>query len=985
MRALLLGCALATACGPKSTTTPTGGGGGTGGTGGTGSGGTIGEAGGVDPSGAKAIETPKLLAQPLANDPMKVTIHKLSNGMTVYLAPDKTEPAFQAHVVVRAGSRQDPEVSTGLAHYLEHMVFKGTTKLGTLDYAKEKPHLDRIAQLYADLRKPGTDRAKTLKAIDAETQAAAQYQVPNEFDALYDQMGITGVNAFTANDATVYVQKVPKNRLAQWAKFEATRYADPVWRLFWPELEAVYEEKNRSIDNPAWRIQEAMLKTLFPKHGYGWSSGIGEIEHLKSPAYQDMEAFYARYYTPQNMAIVLAGDVDESAIAVLEKEFGSWKKAPGPAADPGSQPAVAGRVVVDVPVPSNEGVVLAWHAVPANHPDRVAFEVLDLLLFDLTGGIIHRDLLLPQKVATAGSDLEVMREAGVFQMTADALDGQKHDELEKLLLAIVGKLQRGEITDKDLATAVLTYEIREQAQIESNDGRVNAMQEAFYNGENWADVVERIDRMRKVTKADIQRIAKQYLTGNYVLLRKIKKQQELPKIEKPGITPVKVDPSRQSAYMKEMLAMKVEPIEPVALKEGVDYERGKLPTGPLVAVKNTRNGLFEASFEFDHGAMDDKLVCLALETLPVSGAGKKSADQISRDLHELGIKVETGCGKDESTIQISGIDRNFDAGMKLLKEWLASPAIDDATLKARVATSLTERANAITDPQTIIIAAAFFAAYGKDSEFVAVPSNKQLQAATPAQLVKSLSTFLHRKHRTTYFGPRSTKEASAIAVLGDGKQGGRGKRPVKYRAPNTLLLTDQEMAQSHVRFYWPRNPANNADRAAGNLWSEYIGPVLFQEVREARGLAYRVQGGFNAAAKKTDAAAAQAYVGTQTDKTHDAIEAMLGTMKAPIDDARLKRAKDALLESYRVARIPPRQIASVVYIWDDQGEKADPRAGRIERSLKLDKAALDKWVKDALARKAIVSVTGDRKKLDEAKLKKLAPITPAPITQLFGF
>jgi predicted Zn-dependent peptidase len=983
MRALLLGLVLA-ACGPKPATKPTGGGGGTGGTGDTG-GGTIGETGGVNPSGAKAIETPKLLAQPLANDPMKVTIHKLSNGMTVYIAPDKTEPAFEAHVVVRAGSRHDPEVSTGLAHYLEHMVFKGTTKLATLDYAKEKPHLDRIAQLYADLRKPGADRAKILKGIDSETQAAAQYQVPNEFDNLYDQMGITGVNAFTANDATVYVQKVPKNRLAQWAKIEATRYADPVWRLFWPELEAVYEEKNRSIDNPAWRIQEATLKTLFPKHGYGWSSGIGEIEHLKSPAYQDMEAFYARYYTPSNMAIVLAGDVDESALAVLEKEFGAWKKAPGPAVDPASQPPVSGRVVVDVPVPSNEGVLLAWHAVPANHADRIALEVMDSLLFDLTGGIIHRDLLLPQKVATAGSDLELLREAGVFQLSADALEGQKHDELEKLLLAIVGKLHRGEITDKDLATAVLTTEIHSQTQLETNGGRVDLMEKAFYNGENWADVVERIDRMRKVTKADIQRVAKKYVNGNFVLVRKIKKQQELPKIEKPGITPVKVDPSRQSPYMKEMLAMKVEPIEPVALKEGADYERGKLPTGPLVAVKNTRNGLFQAAFEFDHGAMDDKLVCLALETLPVSGAGKKTAEQVARELHELGIKIETGCGKDESTIQISGIDRNFEAGMKLLQEWLATPAIDDATLKARVATTLTERANAITDPQTIIIAAAFYAAFGKDSEFVAVPSNKQLQAATPAQLVKSLSTFLHRKHRTTYFGPRSTKEASAIAILGDGKQAGRGKRPLKYRTPNTLLLTDQEMAQSHVRFYWPRNPANNADRAAGTLYGEYIGPVLFQEVREARGLAYRVQGGFNAAAKKTDAAAAQAYVGTQADKTHDAIEALLSTMKAPIDDARLKRAKDGLLESYRVARIPPRQVANVVYIWADQGEKADPRAARMKRALELDKPGLEKWVKDALARKVIISVTGDRKKLDEAKLKKLAPITPAPITQLFGF
>ncbi|MEJ7596798.1 MAG: insulinase family protein [Kofleriaceae bacterium] len=979
-RVLLL--ALLAACGPKTTTTTVGGGGGT--TGGS-AGGTIGETGPANPSGARAIETPKLLAQPLPNDPMKVTIHKLSNGMTVYLAPDKEVPSFQAHVVVRAGSRHDPQQSTGLAHYLEHMVFKGSRELGTLDYAKEKPHVDRIAQLYADLRKPGTDRAKILKEIDAETQAAAQYQIPNELDQLYDQIGITGLNAFTANDATVYISNVPNNRIAQWAKVEATRYSDPVWRLFWPELEAVYEEKNRSIDNPLWRVEETFLKTLFPKHGYGWSSGIGEIEHLKSPAYQDMEAFFARYYTPQNMAIVISGDVDASILTTLEKEFGPWKKPPGPAVDPAALPQLPGRVAVDVPVPSNEGVVLGWQLVAANHPDRVALEVMDLLLLDGTSGIIQRDLLLPQKVANAGSDPELMRESGYFQLHADALAGQKHDELEKLLLALVGKLQRGEFTDTDLATAVLTREISWQMEAESNQGRVGRMHDAFINNEAWADVVARIDNMRKVTKADVMRVAKQYLNGNFVAVRKVKKDQELPKIEKPGITPVKVDPSRLSAYKKAILEIKTAPIEPVVLKEGTDYQRGKLATGPIVVAKNQRNALFTATFEFDHGSKDDKLVCLALETLPVSGAGKKTAQQVSRALHELGVRVDTVCAKDESGIVLSGIDRNFEAGMKLLEDWLASPAIDDATLKARVATTLTERANVISDPQAITFAASQFAAFGKDSEFVAVPSNKQLQAATPAQLVKSLSTFLHRKHRTSYFGPRALAAASAVAVLGDGKVAGRGKRPTKYRTANTLLITDHPMAQSHVRFYWPRKSADNAARAAGALYSEYIGPVLFQEVREARGLAYSVRGGFNPSSKKIDDAAALAYVGTQTDKTHDAIEAVLSTMKAPIDDARLKRAKDTIMENYRVGRVPPRQIPDTVYTWDDQGETTDPRAARTERALKLDKAALETWVKDALSRKVIVSVTGDRKKLDEAKLKQLAPITAAPLTQLFGY
>ena len=206
---------------------------------------------------AKAVEAPALIATPLGDDPTKTTIHRLSNGMTVYLSPDAQEPSIVAHIAVRAGSRNDPQQSTGLAHYLEHMLFKGTTRLGSLDYDKEKPHLERIASLYGELRKPGADRDHVLREIDSETQKSAEFAVPNELDQLYARIGVTGLNAFTDNDATVYISRIPKNRLAQWARIEVQRYSDAVFRLFWPELEAVYEEKNRALDNPNRRWREA--------------------------------------------------------------------------------------------------------------------------------------------------------------------------------------------------------------------------------------------------------------------------------------------------------------------------------------------------------------------------------------------------------------------------------------------------------------------------------------------------------------------------------------------------------------------------------------------------------------------------------------------------------------------------------------------------------------------------------------------------------
>ncbi|MBA3541846.1 MAG: insulinase family protein, partial [Deltaproteobacteria bacterium] len=747
---------------------------------------------------------------------------------------------------------------------------------------------------------------------------------------------------------------------------------------------AVYEEKNRGLDSPGRRAYEAFLKALFPKHGYGRPT-LGEIEHLKSPAYQDMEAFFARYYTPGNMAILLAGDVDASVLPLLEQEFGQFKRPAGDANDNGPLPPIAGRTQVEVQVPSNEGVMLGWHLVSATAKDRAALELMDLLLLDGKSGILARELLITQKVANAGSGPTFMRESGYFNLYADALDGQSHGDLEKLLLGLVGKLQRGEFTDSDLATAILIAELNKQQQLESNEGRMQMLEEAFLVGEDWATVVDRIAQFKKVTRDDIVRVAKQYLTNNFVVVKKVKGTATPPKITKPGITAVKLDPSRRGAFAKSILDMPVSPIEAVSLKVGADYERSTLPTGDLVTVKNTRNGLFSITYQFDHGRTDERLVCLALEVLQVSGAGKRSPEQVARHLHELGLTVDTSCAKSYSYITISGIDRNLEAGMTLLREWLADPALDETIVKARVAAALTERANAIKSPQTISGAQAAYARFGPDSDYLVVATNKELQAATPAQLKASINKFLHRKHRTAYFGPRSQTEASAVIALGDGKVPTKARVATKFRKPNALFVTDQETAQTHVWAIWPRKSANDVDRAAGTLFGEYIQPILYQEVREARGLAYTVFGGFSAGGKKLDDASVFVYTGTQGDKTHDAVDAILSTLRQGVDESRLAQAKEAIGQSHRVERIAPRAIATTVFQWQDEGEKADPRAARTQRTLAFDKAALDKWMKGALGAPVIVSIVGDKKKLDDVKLKKLAPITVVPVTKLFGY
>ncbi|MGB1016421.1 MAG: M16 family metallopeptidase, partial [Nannocystaceae bacterium] len=313
---------------------------------------------------ASGLPTPH--AAPLPGDKMGVTIHRLQNGLTVYISTDRQKPRFNAWIAVRAGSRHDPAASTGLAHYLEHMLFKGTDEFGTRDYEAERPHLEQIAKLYTQLREnqdPG-QREALLKQLDEANQASGALAIPNEFDRMYKRLGIEGLNAFTSDEQTVYIADVPSNRLEAWAKVEAERFADPTFRQFFTEIEAVYEEKNLSLDNPWSRTDETLMLGMYPAHPYGTQPTIGTSEHLKNPAYQDMVDFFHRWYVPNNMAIVLAGDIDaETALPVLEQTIGTWQPKALEKPEPGQITPLTARAQREVTVEGSEGVMLAWHTV----------------------------------------------------------------------------------------------------------------------------------------------------------------------------------------------------------------------------------------------------------------------------------------------------------------------------------------------------------------------------------------------------------------------------------------------------------------------------------------------------------------------------------------------------------------------------------------------------------------------------------------------
>ncbi|MEZ4450664.1 MAG: insulinase family protein [Nannocystaceae bacterium] len=971
---------LALACHPKGSDTPGGG-----------------ETPPADAAATDALATsnlPPLQEKAIAGDPMGVTVHRLKNGMTVYISTDRQKPQFSAWIAVRAGSRNDPADSTGLAHYLEHMLFKGTDELGTVDISAERPHLERIAQLYDRLRTTDDPAARTeiFAEIDRETQATAKTAIPNELSRIYGSLGIDGLNAFTSDDMTVYVADIPQNRLEAWAETEIERFRDATFRLFYPELESVYEEKNLSIDSPWRRISEATRGALFPGHPYGTQPTIGLVEHLKTPAYKDMVDYFKRWYAPNNMAILLAGDIDAAtALPVLERTLGTLEPRALEKPAAGDLAPVKGRVFREVIAEGEESVSIAWRTVSDVDLEEPTLVVLDWLMDNASSGLLNLELELTQKVPDASSGATTLREAGYWTARATAREGQSLEEVEQLLLGVVAKLKAGEFKQETIDAILLHQDMGDKQRLESNDGRVSKLLDAYISRRTWAQILERDQRLRQVKKADVVAAANKYLGDDRVVVYRRKGKPDLPKIDKPKITPLSVDGTLESAFAKKIEAMPAKELEPEWLVEGKHFERRSLPTGPLIVAKNTRNDLFSVMIAVERGQRRDKLLCHAFRLLELSGTADKSAEQLREELYALGTSINFNCGADETSIDVSGLDRNMDASMKLLGEWLGGAKFDAETLKSLNDNTISTRQDQLDDANYLGAMLREYAFFGDMSDFKAEPKNSDLLAAKPEALAKLVRGFLDYKQQVYYFGPRGADEVQKALVLGAGTKDPGAYPKMKYRALKkpTIYFVHKDVAKTSVSLAIPEGVLPRERRPEALVLSEYIGgdmsSLLFQEIREARGLAYYAGGRVGTGGRLGDEWAYSGGMGTQADKTVEAVKTYLEVIQRPLDAGRLADAKKAMDQRYRATRVDPRWMVYWIRYWDLRGDKSDPRPEEWKASAALEVAGVQPLADTLKARPAILSLVGDRGRIDLSALSGVGQVVEVKPADLASF
>jgi len=938
---------------------------------------------------------PEAVVAPLAGDALKTTVHRLSNGLTVYLSPNSQTPRVAANIAVRAGSKNDPADSTGMAHYLEHMLFKGTHALGTLDDAKESVHLARILALY-ERHFAATDpaeRAGIYKEIDAENIAASQYAVPNELSKIYAQLGVTGVNAYTLDEQTVYVANFPSNRAEAWATVEAERFARPVFRLFLGELETVYEEKNRSLDNAADILSEALKQRLYGEHPYGRAIG-GSIEHLKNPSLKKMHEFYERWYVPENMAITLAGDFDRKAmLALVEKQFGAWKPKKLAADDQRTLPVLRGEAIVEVKHNAEEMVQIVWPTVPARHPDADALRVLALMLSNGRTGLIDLRLNLAQRVKSAGSGAEFLSEAGELSVHAVPKLGQTLEQARALLLEAVDAAKAGEFSEEDLRGAIVGYEVGEKTQLESNEALASRMTGSFIRGEPWTATVESLNRLRRVTKADAVRVAAKYLDENRITGYRRNGKPELPSIAKPAFTKLTIDAARQSEFAARVLALPVEPQTPRWLVNGKDYSLVPLASGKLYAAGNPFNDLFSLTFSFERGRRQERALCFALDLLNLAGAGEMPAEEYERRLYRLGSSVSYRCGENESSVSISGLDNNLEATLALIRARFAAPTLSTDTFKQSVELAIGSHQDAHNNPRAVFSALGQIAHRGKDSPVLDELTDAELRGLELGPIQSLIRGVFDFRRRTSYIGNRAPADIARL-VGNDGEfKDPPARAPLRLRRPSrpTVYFTHRDMVQAQAGVFTPDeilDPDNAVDYA---FYSSYVGggwgALIFQEIREARSLAYAAGGTYAAGSYKGDDGQIYGMVGSQADKVVDAV-ALLSELlrRPPISAKRFSETKRALEESYRTNWTPFRAIPGTVQSWEEQGLiGGDPRPRRFAQVLGYGQKDLETFASRFKSRPMSYYVLGDRRRVDLDGLKKLGDYEEKTVEQIFPY
>lgn len=937
-------------------------------------------------------------------DLLKTRIYTLDNGLQIYLSVNKEKPRIHTYIAVRTGSKNDPAETTGLAHYLEHLMFKGTKQYGTSNPEKEAPYLDRIEQLYEEYRNITDPQLRRQKyhEIDSVSQIAAKYFIPNEYDKLMATIGAQATNAYTSLDVTCYTEDIPSNEVENWAKIQSDRFLNMVIRGFHTELEAVYEEYNIGLAQDTRKMFNALSAKLFPGHPYGTQTTIGTQAHLKNPSITNIKRYFDKWYRPNNVAICMAGDFNpDEVVAIIDKYFGKWE--PGKDVE---QPKF--KAMTEFTQPSDTTVLgkeaanvwLGWRFGRGATLQSDTLGVISNLLYNGTAGLIDLNLNQSMKVLGAWAGDESMMDGSAFIMGGTPNEGQKLTEVRDLLLGEVEKLKRGEFSEELLKAVINNMKLGFYTQIESNKNRAYMYVDAFIIGKPWEQVVGRMDRVSKITKQEIVDFCNRYFKQNYTVIYKEEGEDpNITPVDKPAITEIPTNRDMSSKFVNDIKSSKVTPIQPRFVDFNRDITTVKTKKNlPLVYVQNTENGRFQMSYTFNIGDETDPRYSYATQYLQLIGTDKMTAEDVKKKFYNLACDFNTGISYDEMSINLNGLDENMPKAVALLEDLIMNARADKDVWNMFVEQEAKQRADNKKNQQANDRALLNYCMYGEYNPTRNDISIDELRNTDPQAMLDMLKQLMKYEHTLLYYGP-SSKE-SLIKVIDKSHKIGKklmtvpeGKR-YKYQATpqNEIYIAPYQAQNIYMTMYHNENrPWNENEVAVSSLFDEYFGgsmnSIVFQEMREARGLAYSAGASYRTPFRKGDPESFITYIITQNDKMMDCIKqfnVILDTI--PQSETAFYIAKDALkkkLESRRVTKF------NLIYKY-----LSNKRLGidydiseRVYNGLdKLKMQDIVDYEKQLIANKPYrYIILGDENALNMDALNKIAPVKRISTETIFGY
>ena len=933
------------------------------------------------------------------------TAHTLENGLTVWLNEDHTQPKVLGAVVVKAGAKDCP--NTGIAHYFEHMMFKGTDKIGTVDYEKEKEILDRIAAKYDELAatKEASERKALQKQINELSVEAAAYVIPNEFDRLISRYGGTKLNAGTSLDYTVYFNTFSPQYIEQWAEINSERLIHPVFRLFQNELETVYEEKNMYGDYVGGISIERLKERYFAPHPYAYPV-IGSTENLKNPRLSEMQRFFEEYYVASNMGLILCGDFrTEEVLPILRRTFSRIRKGEAPKQEPVELPPFEGkeRMKLKVPMPFVKMMALGFRGVPANHPDEVALKVAVSLLNNANGTGFLDKLTVEHRVVASMAVNECMNEAGILAIfVVPKLLFQSYSAAEKLVWREIERIKKGEFSEETFQSLKLEQKREYVSALEDMNMRAQVMMRVYSQGKRWEEYLDELKRIDFLTREDVIEVAQKYFTRNYLYVTKTTGRYKKDHLPKPDYIPVRPDHLQaQSAYAKSLEELPVKSFGPRFIDEA-SLAITDVTLSPFVhfyTTPNPVNDIFSLDIYYGTGLKENPLLAQVASYMHFVGTERESFETFRNRLQALGSTLMFEASNTNFVVRVTGFDANMAETIALVGNFMQHAQADERKMDQVVDEMKVVEKAFFNSSENLAQALIEYATFGNESRFLKKPSLKEFRKLKGEDLVSLFRALQQCACTVHYCGNLPQEKVAKMAAhyfrLSDVSRpsGYPWIRPLQtYEAPRVFFLDMKEVSQSIVYGYVRGEAVDDPkERCASKLFSGYFGgdmsSLMFQEIREFRSFAYHVNGKYHLPSfqGKGKPGFFRTLFSTQADKTLDA----LGVLQSLLDDMprrpeRVEAVKQNLRNEVNNTFPSFRDLSARIAMYRREGFNADPNRKLLEYIAPMAMEDIEQFYERQVAGRPVVyAVVGNSRRIDMEKLASFGTLEKVKIKDIY--